>query len=171
MPPPVEPGVGRRGLAVVTGTGGLGTAVSLGLAERGFVVCVAARDRIAGEALVRSIKARGGRAFFRVLRLDERPADLARALRGRRVALLVNNAGTMGGDVGYTLKVNLCGSAALTLALLRNIEEGGGRVVNVGSSSHLRARDVSLRVDDPRPDSSLRAYARPCVDGSAGPAI
>jgi len=148
-------------LAVVTGaTGGVGAYVSLGLAARGFTVCVAARDRRAGEALVLSIRRQGGRAMFLELDLEATPADVARALSGKRLALLVNNAGTMGGQVGRTMRVNLCGPAALTLALLPSLCAGGGRIVNVGSSSHLRAGAVCLSASDTSKDTSLRAYAQ-----------
>ena len=58
-PPPLSPSQG--GLAVVTGaTGGIGEEVCRGLAERGFEVCCAARDRRRGEALAASIREGGG---------------------------------------------------------------------------------------------------------------
>jgi NAD(P)-dependent dehydrogenase (short-subunit alcohol dehydrogenase family) len=161
--PPVDPSAGQGRLAVVTGsTGGIGSCVAMGLAARGFEVCVAARNKSAGQRLVRSIQSNGGRAIFVELDLDARPAEIARALAKKQVALLVNNAGTMGGQVGTTLRVNLCGPAALTLALLPSLQtcKGGGRIVNVGSSSHLRAADVRLSARDASIDKSLAAYAQ-----------
>lgn len=162
-PPPMDPNAGQGHLAVVTGsTGGIGSCVAMGLAARGFEVCVAARNKSAGERLVRSIQRNGGRAIFVELDLDARPAEIARALAGKQVTLLVNNAGTMGGQVGRTLRVNLCGPTALTLALLPSLRacKGGGRIVNVGSSSHLRAADVRLSAVDASVDRSLAAYAQ-----------
>lgn len=159
-PPPLSPSQG--GLAVVTGaTGGIGEEVCRGLAERGFEVCCAARDRRRGEALAASIREGGGCAFYVDLDLEERrPAErLARVLRGRRVRLLVNNAGSMGGSVGATLRVNLCAPASLAVALWPRLG-AEGRVVNVGSSSHLRAAGVSLSATDAAIDRGLRAYAQ-----------
>ena len=147
---------------MVTGaTGGIGEEVCRGLAERGFEVCCAARDRRRGEALAASIREGGGCAFYVDLDLEERrPAErLARVLRGRRVRLLVNNAGSMGGSVGATLRVNLCAPASLAVALWPRLG-AEGRVVNVGSSSHLRAAGVSLSTTDAAIDRGLRAYAQ-----------
>lgn len=149
---------------MITGaTGGIGTAVAHGLSDHGFAVCVAARNRTAGEELVKSIQARGGHAEYVYLDLEQtKPAQLRRTFARKPIALLVNNAGTMGRQVGGTMRVNLCAPAILTLSLLPCLKacEGGGRIVNVGSSSHLRAGKVDHLVSDLSIDKTLTAYAQ-----------
>ncbi len=154
-------------LALVTGaTGGIGSAICLQLASSGFDVIVAARNASAAAVVVDTIRASGGRATYERLDLDnataaDGPVALSQRLRGRPIALLVNNAGTMGGSVGQTLRVNCVGPVALTLALYPNLvaARGGACVINVGSSSHLRASTVRGAADSRRPDLGLGAYA------------
>lgn len=149
-------------LAVVTGaTGGIGAEVCMGLATSGYEVLVAARNKTAAQALVARVRASGGRATFFPLNLDSSSEALALAqrLRNRPVSLLINNAGTMGGPRNLTLRVNTLSPALLTLSLLPNLLPAG-RVVNVGSSSHLRAGGLTLAANDGRRDRDLSAYAQ-----------
>ena len=159
---------GLSGAAIVTGaTGGIGAPLCEMLCERGYEVIVAARDQVRGEAIAEDLRSGGGRARFLQLKLSD-PRDavgFAAALRGagvRRVSLLVNCAGSMGGSCSETLAVNLVAPAALSVALLPMLMEGERpRIVNVGSSSHLRAAAVSpALLSDATPDCSLQAYGQ-----------
>ncbi|CAM9648385.1 unnamed protein product [Heterosigma akashiwo] len=67
----------------------------------------------------------------------------------KRLTLLINNAGVMGKSKPLTMKVNLIGPVVLTIALLPLMVKPSGdnekkvaRVINVGSSAHLRATHV-----------------------------
>lgn len=160
VPPMVDSDV-----AIVSGaTGGIGAEVSMGLASRGYHVIIAARDRHRGEQLVSGIRASGGSAEFAELHMDsaESAAAFPGVLRGRPCALLVNNAGVMSVGKGLIMRTNFLGPALLTTALLPSLKRHPSpRVVNVGSSSHLRA----LRVDAStlsrvEVDGDLRAYAQ-----------
>ncbi|KAJ8603128.1 hypothetical protein CTAYLR_004578 [Chrysophaeum taylorii] len=78
----------------------------------------------------------------------------ARRARAFHPDVLVNNAAVMGKSRSETMRVNVVATAAFTRAL------GAPVVVNVGSSSHLRAQrftDPKLLADDTKDD--LRAYA------------
>ena len=153
------------GAAVVTGaTGAIGAAVAHQLAALGYEVIVAARHEGRGEALVEAIREGGGRAQYVRLQLH-RPCDAAAFAatvweRGFRTSLLVNCAGTMGDAVDETYRVNLLSPVALTLALMPALLAAeGGRIVNVGSSSHLRAGTVDpTRLAVRTQDRSLSAY-------------
>ena len=61
-----------------------------------------------------------------------------------------------------TVRTNLLAPAALTLALLPALRRHDSpRVVNVGSSAHLRARRVAAAtLESPRSDANLLAYAQ-----------
>ena len=161
-PPPSD-----GALAVVTGaTGGLGAEICAGLASLGYDVVVAGRDPRRGEALASRLRASGASAsYVRWEATDLASAHaVARAAGGRPCALLVNNAGVMGRAVSKaeTVRTNLLAPAALTLALLPALRRHGSpRVVNVGSSSHLRARRVAAAtLESPRSDANLLAYAQ-----------
>jgi NAD(P)-dependent dehydrogenase (short-subunit alcohol dehydrogenase family) len=144
------------GRALVTGgTGGIGEEVCRGLAARGYDVYVGARDPAKGEAVAARLREEfPGAHKCVVCDLNEGEAALPRG-----VNLLVNNAGVMGAATDETMRVNLLAPARLTLGLrARNRKL---RVVNVASSSHLRARacPVARMLDDRRRDKSLSAYA------------
>ena len=147
-------------LAVVTGaTGGLGAEICAGLASPGYeVVIAAARPWPAGSE-------RSSASYVRWDATDLASAHaVARAAGCRPCALLVNNAGVMGKAVSKaeTVRTNLLAPAALTLALLPALRRHASpRVVNVGSSSHLRARRAApATLEAPEPDTSLLAYAQ-----------
>jgi NAD(P)-dependent dehydrogenase (short-subunit alcohol dehydrogenase family) len=86
-------------VALVTGaTSGIGAATASALAEHGAHVLVAGRNAERGEAVVASIRERGGKADFVRAELGDAAAarQLARRateLGGGRVDILVNNAG------------------------------------------------------------------------------
>lgn len=156
---------GAGAVAVVTGaTGGIGSEVARGLSAMGYTVIVAARNVKRGEALVERLHRSGGLAEF-VQYQAEDPKSAARlvaTLHSRPCALLVNNAAVMGSSKSRILRVNLIAPAVLTMALLPSLQRHPApRVVNVGSSSHLRAGRVdkgTLRID--ASDRDLSAYAQ-----------
>ncbi len=159
------PADGDGALAVVTGaTGGIGAEVCAGLAACGYHVIVAARDRARGRRLAAELRRSGGRATFVRLELDSPRTviALAEAVGSRPCALLVNNAGVMGVRRDQIIATNLVGPAVLTLALLPALRmHRAPRVVNVASSSHLRAGRVEPSMaSDGSADADLSAYAQ-----------
>ena len=157
---------GGGAVAVVTGaTGGIGSEVASGLASAGYHVIVAARSRRRGQQLAQRLRAEtNSSAEFIQLEIDN-PASsvaLARALGGRPCALLVNNAGVMSVGKAEIMQTNLIGPVVLTLALLPSLRaHKSPRVVNVGSSSHLRAGRVDpSMLTLAEKDADLSAYAQ-----------
>ncbi len=145
---PMDPAKGRR-LALITGaSSGLGAAFARAYAAQGLDVVLVARRADRLEALAAELCAAHGVEAIAV------PADLsvweAHALvlkavadRGRRVDVLVNNAG-FGVPQSYTrvpwerqrdflmtLVVNACGLAYGVIPDM--VEAGWGRIINVGS--------------------------------------
>lgn len=159
------PPSGAGALAVVTGaTGGIGEEICEALCSLDYEVIVAARDAQRGEALAARLRAAGGRAQFvrwDATRLDSGARAVVRATGRRPCALCVNNAGVMGVSKCETMRTNLLAPAALTLALLPALRRHPSpRLVNVGSSSHLRAWRVSPATLERRErDANLMAYA------------
>lgn len=135
---------GRR-VAVITGaSSGIGAATATRLASEGFYVIGGAR-RLAKAAEV--IEPLGGRA----LQLDVTDATSVQAFADavERVDVLVNNAGkALGAERMSELSdeharemwaTNVQGVITVTRAFLPKIEDGGGHIVNVGSTSGLEA--------------------------------
>lgn len=134
-----------EGIAVVTGASrGIGRAVALELARRGFDVLATMRDPAAGADLTEDAVAAGGR--LRVAALDVTRPDTIRLPEGLRV--LVNNAGTEREhlpleetplqDWRDLFETNVFGLVEVTrraIPLLR--AAGGGVICNLGSSSIL----------------------------------
>ncbi|MFL5253622.1 MAG: oxidoreductase [Rhodopila sp.] len=157
-------------VAIVTGaTGGIGFETALGLARCGATTIVAGRDRVKGAEAVGRIQrqAPGAKVRFEPLDLASlasvaRFADTVTAAHRGVIAILVNNAGVMGlptrqqTDDGFErqIGVNYLGHFALTARLKDALcaAPGGGRVVNLASLAHRRAR---LNLDDLQ---SERAY-------------
>lgn len=136
-------------LALVTGGGrGIGRAVSLALARRGFDVAVLSRTTESAERVAGEIEALGPRAIAIAADVSSEP-DVARAvesLDGVAPAVVVHSAGIVerGHDVDTTstaswsrvIGVNLTGPFLLTRALLPSMRAAkAGRVVFVGSIS------------------------------------
>lgn len=136
--------------ALVTGaTSNIGRAIALRFAAEGAHVIVSGRDETRGQAVVRSIRADGGRADFIAVDLDGSP-EASRELAERALAaldgtldILVNNAGifppatTLTADAGMfdrVYGVNVKAPFFLTQALAPVMEaRGGGTIVNLGS--------------------------------------
>jgi len=152
------PYTGEGDVAIVTGaTGGIGAEICAGLSAAGFHVIVAARDPVRGKQLADRTR---GASFVRWDAADG-PSVLADAVGNRPCALLINNAGVMGTSRGEILRTNLVSVAALTLALLPALRQHAApRVVNVGSSSHLRAGGVgTANLGRGDLDGRMEAYA------------
>jgi NAD(P)-dependent dehydrogenase (short-subunit alcohol dehydrogenase family) len=137
--------VKAEGTALVTGAGrGLGRALALGLAQRGFDVLASMRDVRAGEALLADAGADAKR--IRVMSLDvTRPETFALP---ERLRVLVNNAGveTAYLPVEHTpleawrvvFETNVFGLVELTRRAIPALRRAGGAaLVNVTSASLL----------------------------------
>jgi NAD(P)-dependent dehydrogenase (short-subunit alcohol dehydrogenase family) len=137
----MEPG----GNAVVTGASrGIGRAVALELASRGFDVVATMRDPAAGAGMSDEAEAAGGQ--LRVQSLDVTKTDTIRLPDGLRV--LVNNAGVerehlpveetpleLWREMFETNVFGLVEVTRLAIPLVR--ATGGGVICNIGSSSIL----------------------------------
>ncbi len=133
------------GIALITGASrGLGRAVALELAERGFEVIATMRDTQAGVALAEEARKRG--RVLRVDRLDVTDADTIRIPNGLRV--LVNNAGIESEYLPVeeapsdlwrrVFETNLFGLVEVTRRAIPALRaSGGGVICNVTSSSLL----------------------------------
>ncbi len=137
----------QRTAFVTGGNRGIGLAVCRALAERGLHVIVGARDRAAGAAAERALRADGLSADAATIDVTD-PRSIARcvaALKKKRVHVdvLVNNAGIYHSglirsvsmdDVREALEVHYIGPLALIRAFLPGMERRGyGRIVNVSS--------------------------------------
>ena len=142
--------------ALITGsTSGIGRAIAQRFAAEGAAVCVTGRDQTRGDAVVASIAAEGGRAYFIPAELRDEQACDALVARSAEVlgglTVLVNNAaGGDGGDgpIGAVtteawqaiLTVNLTAPMWLTrAALVHLIGAGRGSIVNISTRQAERA--------------------------------
>jgi NAD(P)-dependent dehydrogenase (short-subunit alcohol dehydrogenase family) len=139
--------VGR--VAVVTGASrGIGRAIARALAARGDRVALWARDAVALDAVAAEITSTGGSALPFVVDVTD-PAAVARgaaatrdAFAPDRIAVVVNNAGavvrsptatTSDADWRRVIAVNLDGTFYVTRALLGDLIDASGRVINIAS--------------------------------------
>jgi NAD(P)-dependent dehydrogenase (short-subunit alcohol dehydrogenase family) len=155
-------------VAVVTGANsGIGFHTALGLARLGATTILATRSpEKASQALVR-IKQALPTAQARIATLDlaslDSVAHFASKFQAGVIDILVNNAGVMGTPRRQQTKdgfeqqigVNYLAHFALTARLKDALcaAPGGGRVVNVASLAHRRAR---LQLDDLQSERSYR---------------
>jgi NAD(P)-dependent dehydrogenase (short-subunit alcohol dehydrogenase family) len=146
--------------ALVTGsTGGLGVAIASALAEEGAFVIVSGRDKVRGDAVVADIRSAGGTAEFVVADLASeqevrRLAELATAVAGGRIDILVNNAAMLlmpapTAEISEELlreafAVNVFAPFLLTGVLApAMVQRGQGAIVNIGSITGLRGGEGS----------------------------
>lgn len=136
--------------ALVTGaTSNLGRAIALAYGAEGAHVIVSGRDRERGDAVVKEIRAAGGRADFVAANLDGTAgasralADQATRVLGGRIDILVNNAGIYPGATtaltdeetfDRVYAINVKAPFFLTAAIApAMVEAGSGAVINLGS--------------------------------------
>lgn len=146
--------------AIVTGTGGLGLEVAVGLVRLGTEVVIAGRNAAAGAAALARVRREvpEARVGFEPLDLADLAsvAAFAERMRGTRARLdlLVNNAGVMTPPRrlvtrdGFELQLgtNHLGHFALTAGLMPLLRAAAApRVVSVSSLAHNRGR---IRFDD-----------------------
>ena len=156
--------------ALVTGaSSGIGEATARLLAEQGAHVVVTSRKLEACEAVARSIREGGGRAEAMALHVGDRARIREVVARvdeeNDGLDILVNNAGVNPwlGPVWETpesvydklLEVNLGGVFFASVEAVRRMKErAGGRIVNIGSMSGLRAE----------PDQAVYGTAKAAVE-------
>lgn len=133
--------------ALVTGAGrGIGRAVALALAREGAAVTAVARSADQLDALVRDIRAAGGRGIAHPGDLREpaicQGAVAAAVASHGRLQILVNNAGVGGhapladttdDDWNRILGTNLTAVFRVTRAALPHLAKGGGHIFMVSS--------------------------------------
>jgi NAD(P)-dependent dehydrogenase (short-subunit alcohol dehydrogenase family) len=145
-------------VALVTGASrGIGRGIARGLAAEGAAVVLAARSADQLQEAAAEVEAAGGQAL--VVPADVSDEAQVQALfanakeRFGRLDLLVNNAGAFDGGPLHELSleawqhviaVNLTGPFLCTREALRIMkEQGGGRIINIGSISAQRVRPNS----------------------------
>lgn len=131
-----------RGKALVTGASrGLGRALALELATRGFDVIAGVRDLAANTNLVEAARSRKGRLTLQLLDM----CDLGDYQPPAGLRLLVNNAGyndkylpiehTPMEEWRKTFETNFFGLVELTRRAIPSLREAGGGVIcNIGSA-------------------------------------
>jgi len=139
-------------IAIVTGgSGGIGKAISLKMADAGIKVIIFARDEEKGKNTIEQITNRGGEALFfhTDLARDEEIEQSVKQVMDKfgHVDILVNNAaisGYMGPvvetpiqEVESVLKINLTSIFHLSkLVLPKMIENKFGRIINISSVAY-----------------------------------
>ena len=138
-------------VAVVTGASrGIGAAIASALVDRGYAVCLLARDGAAAAGVAAEIGSRGGLAVARSLDVTDEvavgeAADAVLSLWGR-IDVLVNNAGSIEREVPLweadveqwwsVITTNVRGPFLMTRAVVPHmITAGGGRVINLNSGA------------------------------------
>jgi retinol dehydrogenase 12 len=138
---------------IITGANtGIGAACAIQLARPETHLLLACRSEDKAKPVLEAVRAAGARATFVALDLSDlaQVAGAARRIADseRSIDILVNNAGIAGmrGTTrdGFELAfgVNHLGHFAFTRPLLPAIERAHGRIVNVSSGNHLRARGI-----------------------------
>jgi len=161
-------------IAVVTGTThGIGRVTARALAKSGYTVVMLCRDHAAALRERQAIVAELPQAAIHVVRCDLSSLASVRAgaqeVRRQfdRIALLINNAGTvstrhrMSAD-GFelTFATNHLGPYLLTRLLLERLDEHA-RIVTVASRAHYQGKLSLAQITDPRARYGARAaYAQ-----------
>ena len=162
-----------RTVLVTGGTGGIGRATALGLAEMGAHLAITGRDRGRAEAAAREIQAvTGGQVEVFVADLSTQAE--VRRLAGEvlqclsRIDVLVNNAGgywntrhVTADGLERTFALNHLAPFLLTGLLLNRLKHSApARVVTVSSSAHATGRIDFGDLQGGRSYSGARAYSQ-----------
>ena len=148
-------------VAIVTGgASGIGRATVLGLIQAGAAVAVLDRDEAGVTAVVEQSKQAGGKALafpFDLAESKQIPAIVARVVQNLgRVDILINCAGVTGrfqsllemeeDNWDFVQAVNLKAAMLMMKHVARHMIDrgGGGRIVNISSSSAFRARNSPI---------------------------
>ena len=156
----------HRVVVITGGTGVLGRAIALHLAEEGAKVVILGRKAEVGHALAADIKAAGGEALFLTTdvtdraRLEQNLSDILAAY-GRIDALLNAAGGNMPGatiaptgtifdlkteEFQRVLELNLTGTVLPTQVFLRPmVEQKRGAIVNFSSMAAFMAAEVARK--------------------------
>jgi retinol dehydrogenase 12 len=138
---------------IITGANtGIGAACAVQLAAPDTHLVLACRSEEKARPVLDAVEAAGAKATFVALDLGDlaQVAGAARRIAETepRIDLLVNNAGVAGmrglTRDGFELAfgVNHLGHFAFTRPLLPAVDRARGRIVNVSSGNHLRARGI-----------------------------
>jgi retinol dehydrogenase 14 len=162
-----------RTVLVTGGTGGIGRATALGLAEMGAYLAITGRDRGRAEAAAREIRAvAGGRVevFVADLSVQAEVRRLAGEVLQRlsRIDVLVNNVGgywntrhVTADGLERTFVLNHLAPFLLTCLLLDRLKHSApARVVTVSSSAHATGRIDFGDLQGERSYSGARAYSQ-----------
>ena len=148
-------------VALVTGgASGIGRASVLALSGAGAAVAVLDRDRAGADAVVAQVKEAGGRASAIMTDLSQTPRiseSVASVLQEfGRIDFLINCAGVAGKfqtlleiddhNWDFVHTVNLKAPMLLMQQVARHMIDrgGGGRIINISSSSAFRARNSPI---------------------------
>ena len=138
---------------IITGANtGIGAACALQLAAKDTHLLLACRSEEKAAPVLEAVRSAGAKATFVALDLSDlaQVAGAARCIADteRHIDVLVNNAGIAGmrglTRDGFELAfgVNHLGHFAFTRPLLPALDRARGRIVNVSSGNHLRARSI-----------------------------
>lgn len=143
----------KNKVAVITGgTSGIGKATVLRFCEEGAKVVIVGRNKERGDALVETVKKKGGEAYFVQADMSN-PADLDNLLQKTidkygQIDILFNNAGiyTPGPFESYTsekwdelMDINLKGPFLMAQKTMPYLLKTKGNIVNTASIAGLRA--------------------------------
>jgi NAD(P)-dependent dehydrogenase (short-subunit alcohol dehydrogenase family) len=148
-------------IAIVTGgASGIGRAAAAGLVRQGAAVAVLDRDETGAKSAADEGRASGGNAIAYTIDLVDTkliPDVVERVLQQfGRIDILVNAAGVAGrfqtlvdmeeADWDFIHTINLKASMLMMKYVARHMIErgGGGRIVNISSSSAFRARNSPI---------------------------
>lgn len=172
----MNPNTSLRSVLITGGSAGIGGQLTVSLARAGFEVFFVGRDADRGRALQDRVTGGGDRAHFLradlstqdgVMRLagDLRAALAARGHRG--LDALVNNLGGVtatrqftADGVEATVAGNFVHPLLLASALLPELEEAGGRVVQMSTGYHHLIRVTDADLAGRRWDCGMNVYGR-----------